>query len=186
MHQFTDTEGREWTIALTIGAVKRVKSLAGVNLLDPLGARPRKVRGVLRKGRPLVTRLQLDPELLVNVIFAMVKPTADSHGVSDEQFGESLGGETAYAAYEAFMGEWRDFFRGLRRETEAKGIEVNAELVRAEDRKNMALVDEAVKTAEAVGERERQKAMATMNSLARGPSPSATDSPESSGSTLPA
>lgn len=185
MHQFKDTEGREWTIALTIGAVKRVKALTGVNLLDPLGAKRRKIGTAILKGRPLVTRLQMDPELMVNVIFALVKPTADSRGVTDEEFGESLGGDAAFQAYEAFMGEWRDFFHGLRRETEAKSIEVNAEVVRAEDRKNLALVDQATAMAEAVGERKRQEARDKMERLARGPSPTATGSPESPGSTPP-
>jgi hypothetical protein len=186
MHQFIDTAGRTWQLALTISGVKRVKSLLHVDLLNPLGAKPRKVRGVARKGRPLVTRLQLDPALLIDCIFALVKPQADHLGVTDEQFGEALGGEAAYAAYEAFMGEWQAFFRGLRREAEAKAIEANMKLVLAEDSKDAAMVDRATEAAVLVAERKRQQATAKLDALARGPSPIATDSPASSESTPPA
>jgi len=186
MRQFIDTSGRTWQLAMTIGSVKRVKNLLGVNLLDPLGAKPRKVRGVARKGRPLVTRLQLDPALLIDVIFALVKPQADHLGVTDEDFGEALGGEAAYGAYEAFMGEWQAFFRGLRRETEAKAIGANLKLVTAEDTKNAAMVDRATEAAVAVAERKRKQAAAKLDALARGPSQIATGSPESSESTPPA
>ena len=185
MHQFSDTAGRTWQLALTIGGVKRVKDLLHVDLLNPLGAKPRKVRGVAKKSRPLVTRLQLDPALLIDCIFALVKPQADSQGVTDEQFGEALGGEAAYDAYEAFMREWQAFFRGLRREAEARAIQANLKLVTAEDGKNVAMVDRATEAAIVMAERQRKRAMAKLDALARGPSPTATDSPESSGSTQP-
>jgi hypothetical protein len=181
MRQFTDTEGRSWTISLSFGAVKRVQDLLKVNLLDPLGVKKRKVRGVVRKRPPLVTRLQLDAALLVNVIFCLVKPQADKIEVSDMDFAEALGGDAAYAAYEAFMEEWQSFFRGLRRETEAKAINANVELVRAEDQRNLTLIDQATEAAERITAKRRQEATEKLSAL--GVSQSATASPESSAST---
>ncbi len=190
MHTFTDTENRTWTLDLTIGAVKRVQALLNVNLLDPLGAGAKRRRGKdgkTKKPRPLVTRLQLDVVLLVDVIFALLKPEAEKRGVTDEQFASALGGDAAYQAFEAFMAEWRDFFQLLRRETEAKAIAANIELVKREDAKNLLLVDRATETAEAVAERKRQEAIAAMDhmKMARGRCETATNSPGSSDSPRP-
>jgi len=183
MQEFKDSKDQAWPLAMTIGAVKRVKRLCGVDLFDPLGTGRKKQSGKARRvkpRRPLVTRLQLDPGLLVDVIFALVKPTADERGISDEQFAELLGPERAYDAFQAFMVEWRDFFLKLRRETEAKAIGANMELVAAEDKRNVTLVEKATEAATAVAETNRQKAIEKIKSL--GKNGTATDSPESSGS----
>jgi hypothetical protein len=121
MKTFSDNAGRTWTIDLTIGAAKRVRDLLRIDLLAPLIVKRRKrPDGSVRKTLPLVTRLQLDVVALIDVIYVLVKPQADAQGVTDEQFGQALGGEAACAAHEAFMGEWRGFFHELRREAEAK------------------------------------------------------------------
>ncbi len=184
MHTFSDTANRTWTLDLTIGAVKRVQALLNVNLLDPLGAdaKPRRAKGgKLKKPRPLVTRLQLDVVLLVDVIFALLKPEADQKGVTDEQFASALGGDAAYQAFEAFMAEWSDFFQRLRRETDAKAIQANMDLVAAEDKRNVAMVDRVTVAATAVAEKKRQEAIQKIEAL--GHSETATDSPGSSAST---
>ena len=187
MHSFADTEGRTWSLELTIGAVKRVQALLDVNLLDPLGAAEEAVEATgdapKKKEVPLITRLQLDVVLLVDVIFALLKPQADGAGISDEQFASALGGDTAYRAFEAFMGEWRDFFQKLRRQTEAQAIAANMELVAAEDQRNLAMIDRVTEAAVAAGERERQKAMKRIEALGR--SPIVTGSGESPASTPP-
>jgi hypothetical protein len=125
--------------------------------------------------------LQLYPALLVNMSIALVKPQADQQQISDIDFGEALGGDAAYAAYEAFMEEWQSFFHGLRRETEAKAINANVELVKAEDQRNLTLIDQATEAAERITAKRRQEAAEKLNAL--GVSQSATGSPESSEST---
>jgi len=180
MQTFTDTENRTWTLNLTIGAVKRVRDELKVNLMDPLGgARPGNSNG-RRRRPPLLTRLQLDPILLVAVIFVLVKPEADRQGVTDEQFAEALGGDAAYDAFVAFMAEWRGFFQRLRRETEAKAIDANLAMVAAEDKRTAALVPRATEAAQKAAERRRQEAIEKIEAL--GDSVTATSSPESSGS----
>ncbi len=185
MHQFTDTVSRVWQVAITVGSVQRVRGALKVNLLNPIAAKPRKVRGEDRKGVPLVTRLQLDPCLLVNVLFVLVQRQAEERGVTDEQFGEALGGEAAWAAYEAFMAEWQSFFRGLRREAEAKAIAANLALVQSEGAKDVAVMDRATEAASRVAEQNRQEVLKKLDALGRGPSETATDSPELSESTPP-
>ena len=53
--------------------------------------------------------------LLVDMIYVLIQPEADERGVSDEQFGSSLGGESIMDAQDAFYEELILFFHGLRR-----------------------------------------------------------------------
>ena len=109
MRTFADNAGRTWTLSLSFGAVKRVRGLLDVNLLE------------LDKGDPpLLTRLGTDPILLVDVIFAVIKPQADGLGVTDEQWAESMGGEAMLAAQKAFYEEVADFTRSQGRPDMAK------------------------------------------------------------------
>ncbi|KAA0219810.1 MAG: hypothetical protein KJ057_09825 [Phycisphaerae bacterium] len=106
MRTFTDSTGRTWTLAITVDAIKRVESLVKVNLARLL--EPRKGSEL-----PLLTELESDIILLCDVLFALVKSQADAQGVSDEQFGQALGGEAIAAAYEAFWEELVGFFQKL-------------------------------------------------------------------------
>ncbi len=111
MRTFVDTAQRSWQIAITLDAVRRVRDLLGVDLLGLTDGEP-----------PLLTRLGTDIVLLCDVVFAIVKPQADAAGVTDQQFGESLGGDAIAEAAEAFWGELTDFFRRLRRQDQAEAI----------------------------------------------------------------
>jgi len=126
MRAFKDSAGREWEISITIGAVKRVRDLLKLNgetvdLLSPFTGTP-----------PLVTRLFLDLCLLVDVIYALCRPRAQELRISDEEFGASIAGEEAKAAYEAFFEELIDFFQKAGRKEAAKMVSGNLELVQAE------------------------------------------------------
>ena len=118
MKTFTDNAGRAWTLSLTIDAAKRVKGLLDVNLLELEAGDP-----------PLLTRLGTDVILLCDVIFALVKPQADAAGVTDEQFGAALGGETILAAQTAFYEELVDFFRKLGRTDLAKAVDAQRRMI---------------------------------------------------------
>lgn len=105
MPNFTDTAGRRWNLALSVGTVKRVRDLAGVDLL-----------AVLDKPQSLID-LAGDPVRFVDVLYVVIKPQADQVGISDESFGESLDGETVEAATDAFLEALVDFFPGARKTT---------------------------------------------------------------------
>ena len=177
MHQFRDKADRTWEIALTIGDVKRVKGALAVNLLDPMA---------IEDGLPLVSRLHLDPILLVDVLFVLLSRQAEAFGLDDAGFADALGPIHAYAAWEAFQGEWVLFSRGLRREAEARAIETNAELVKRQAAMRIEILDKATATVGALVERSRQAAAEKLDSLARGTSPMCIASPASSGSIPPA
>ena len=92
MANFKDNSGREWDVAINVATVKRVKDLLGVNLFALLSDR---LKGL--------GELLADPVRFVDVLYVIVKPQADAAGVTDEQFGGSLGGDTLQAAAEAFL-----------------------------------------------------------------------------------
>lgn len=120
MKTFQDCAGRTWTVAITFDAVKRVRSMIpGVDLLCLMDGTP-----------PLLTRLETDLELLCNTVYALVKPQAEQLSVSDEAFGQSLGGEAITAAHDAFWQELTDFFRQLRRTEVVKAIQKQLEVVK--------------------------------------------------------
>ena len=120
MKTFTDSAGRTWTISITVDAIRRVRDLVGVNLADVTDGDP-----------PLMTRLATDIVLLCDVIYAIVKSQADERGVSDEQFGQALGGDAIQAAHDAFWEALADFFRQLRRADQVRAIEKQQKLIGA-------------------------------------------------------
>ncbi|MEX2388776.1 MAG: hypothetical protein WD534_12935 [Phycisphaeraceae bacterium] len=120
MKTFTDSAGRTWTLAITVDAIKRVQTLAGVNLADITSGDP-----------PLLTRLEVDLVLLCDVIYALVQPQAEQAGLSDEQFGQALGGDAILAAHDAFWGALSDFFQSLRRSDQVRAIQKQTALVQA-------------------------------------------------------
>lgn len=126
MKQFNDSPlpgipAKTWTVSLTIGAVKRVKSLMPhVDLLQPQEGKP-----------PLIERLTDDPILVVDVLYCLLKPEADAASISDVQFGERLGGDSFRLAWEALQDELRDFFQKLGKPEIVKVLEAQKKVVLA-------------------------------------------------------
>jgi hypothetical protein len=98
MRTFKDNQGREWTVEITVAAIKRVRGLAGVDLME-----------VLEGSNGLIERLVRDPVLLCDVIYAACKPQADERQVSDEAFGASMAGDAIEHATAALLEELVDF-----------------------------------------------------------------------------
>ena len=111
MKTFTDNAGRIWNISVTVDAVKRVRSLLDVDLMDAAGGK-------------LIQELSENPILLCDVIYCIVKPQADKESVSDEDFGRAMAGDTIDQATTAFLEELIDFFpcrkRGMLKKVLAK------------------------------------------------------------------
>ena len=111
MPSFRDSEDRTWSIEITIDAVKRVRRVLDVDLLDLTAGDP-----------PLLSRLDTDIALMCDVVFVLVQPAAEQKGVSDEQFGAALGGQAIAEARKAFWTALADFFQGLGRTETATAI----------------------------------------------------------------
>lgn len=107
MRVFKDNGGRTWNVSVNIGTVKRIKTLAGVDLLQDSG---------------LVERLASDYVLLCDILYVVCKPQADQDGVSDEQFAEAIHGDVIEAAADAFVQELVDFFPQAKRTVLSKAM----------------------------------------------------------------
>ena len=133
MKSFRDREGREWTPAVTVGSIKRVRAALEIDLMQPQAGVP-----------PLVARLHVDPVLLIDTIYLLCKPEADARSLTDEEFGRAVGdGETAWQAYEAFAGNLVDFFRQLHRGELAQVMETYRRMAQEEIAKKLATVQRA-------------------------------------------
>lgn len=98
MRTFKDNQDREWTVEITVAAIKRVRGLAGVDLME-----------VLEGSNGLIEKLVRDPVLLCDVIYAACKPQADERQITDEAFGASMAGDAIEHATAALLEELVDF-----------------------------------------------------------------------------
>ena len=90
MPTFRDRHGAEWLIDIEVSAIKRVRRLAGVDLLEVLDGR-------------LIDRLMVDDVLLVDIVYALCRPQAEQRGVSDEDFGRAMSGDAIEQATRALL-----------------------------------------------------------------------------------
>jgi len=110
MHTFNDTQGRTWSVTINVDAIRRVRGLLDINLLDAVEGK-------------LLERLVSDPVLLCDILFALVKPEADAKNVSDEDFGRALGGDVLDHATTALLEELVDFFPSGKRTVFRKALD---------------------------------------------------------------
>ena len=96
MKTFTDNADRSWNVEINVAAVKRVRDLANVDLLE------------IVEGK-LIERLIRDPILLCDIVYAVCKPQADDRDVTDEEFGRSMAGDAIEHATSALLEELVSF-----------------------------------------------------------------------------
>lgn len=97
MRTFKDNEAREWFVRVDVAAVKRVRDLLQVNLLDVLGG-------------DLVERLRRDPVLLCDVLYVLCQPQANERQLADVDFGRAMAGDAIASATDALLEELVSFF----------------------------------------------------------------------------
>ena len=98
---FKDKSGRSWDCTLSIAALKRIKTMLDVDLLDLLAG------GSVAEG---VKRVILSPQSACDVLYVAVKPQADAAGLTDEQFGELLAGHVLADGLADLLTEIEVFF----------------------------------------------------------------------------
>ena len=104
MHGFKDNKDRAWVLQLDAPAAKRMKALAAADIQD-----------AIKGGETnLIVRLDNDPCLLVEALYAALKPAIDALGLTPEDFAAGLGGCIDGAA-DAMREEIIDFFPRSRR-----------------------------------------------------------------------
>ena len=109
MKTFNDNAGRTWTVTVNVDAVKRVKGLLSVDLMEAVEGK-------------LLERLIDEPILLCDVIYALCKTQADAANVSEEDFGRAMAGDAIEQATTAMLEELVDFFPSRRRGLLAKAL----------------------------------------------------------------
>ncbi|QDV85468.1 hypothetical protein [Planctomycetes bacterium TBK1r] len=102
MQKFVDRKSNVWVVDIDSTTLRRVKAIAGVNLLEF-------VEG------DLVERLSHDFLLLGDILYAVCKPQADQQGISDEEFGQGLAGDVISDATAALLEGLVAFFPEPRR-----------------------------------------------------------------------
>lgn len=98
MRTFKDNGGREWTVEVNVAALKRVRGLVGVDLMQ-----------VVEGTGGLIERLIRDPVLLCDVVFAVCRTEAETRGVPDEEFGRAMAGDAIEHATAALLEELVSF-----------------------------------------------------------------------------
>jgi hypothetical protein len=109
MKTFNDNAARSWTVQVNVDAIKRVRDLAQVNLLEVVEGK-------------LLERLISDPILLCDVIYCLCKPEADAKSISDVEFGRAMAGDAIDGATTALLEELVDFFPQAKRRVLAKAL----------------------------------------------------------------
>jgi hypothetical protein len=94
MHAFIDNQGRRWTLEITVGSIKRVKALTGVDLY-----------ALIDDGAKKLGELLTDVVGLVDVLYALCEEQCKAESISDEDFGRSFSGDALESAGEAFVEE---------------------------------------------------------------------------------
>jgi hypothetical protein len=135
MHSFKDTEGRAWTVRVDVAGVKRVRALAGVDLME-----------AATRGAEALGELLADPVKVCDTLYALCLPEAERRGVTDEDFGRALCGDEIEAAAHALAAGLVDFFPARSREPLRKYLAAVRGLqdrLSAEAAKEMAALDPA-------------------------------------------
>jgi len=101
MASFEDTQGRKWHLSIDINTIRRVRTMTGFDLY--------KMVEFGNNNGGTIRQLTEDVILLVDVLYAIVKPDADQAGITDEEFGAALGGDVLGRATEALLDAYINF-----------------------------------------------------------------------------
>ena len=168
MKSFTDSLGRAWTLVVNVATIKRVRALCGVDLNTIVE---------VEDGKPsakLLEKLSSDPVLLVDVLYAVCKPECDQRGVSDEDFGAAMAGDSVEAATDALLDEVIDFFPETKRRAFRKILSASRRFGEAAKRRLAELLGDKGLEDALVSELERLTGLSpsAQESSARTPAPS--------------
>lgn len=103
---------KEWTIEITIGAVRRIRDIAGIDLwaTEP---------GPNGIDVPVIASMMTKDWALSDMIWAVIKPQADGADISRDQFEDSLDGRAFQDACNAFWMDLESFCQGQGRQDRA-------------------------------------------------------------------
>lgn len=101
-----DSEKREWDIRFTVGVIRRIRELTGINLY----------KIVSDQNEEALKEISKDAVLIVDIIYAACQPQCEKEGITREQFYERFTGVEVVDATYAIMEEIAAFFGPLAKE----------------------------------------------------------------------
>ena len=139
MRTFKDNAGRTWSVTLNVLQMKRIRAQLGIDLVNVIA-----LDSGGKVKTDLVDRIASDPCLLVDILWVCVGDEAKAAGVTDEEFGRSLAGDSIDEATAAFLDELVDFFPGARRLYLKKAVD----LAKKYEMENLWLLEAALNSPE--------------------------------------
>ena len=139
MKTFTDNKDRVWEVELNIRQMKRVRDVLGIDLVNVISANK---DGTV--STDTLERVANDPILLVDILWVLCEGQAKPAGVTDDDFGSSLAGDSISDATRAFLDELVDFFPGARRLFLKKAVD----LARKYETENLEVLKKALASPE--------------------------------------
>ena len=119
--------------------MKRVRHLLGIDLVNVISLG--KDGGV---ATDVLDKIAGDPVMLVDVLWVLCEGQAKAAGVTDDDFGSSLAGDSISDATRAFLDELVDFFPGARRLFLKKAVD----LARKYETENLEVLEKALASPE--------------------------------------
>lgn len=98
MSSFKDFSGREWQLRIDTTVIRRVRDKHGIDLAKILSSQTE------------LNRLADDVVLLVDVLYAICEPQANTRQIDAESFAIGLSGDSIESATHALMEAIIDFF----------------------------------------------------------------------------
>lgn len=139
MKTFIDSKGRIWEVELNVRQMKRVRDILGVDLVNVISAGE---DGAV--ATDTLDRVANDPILLCDILWVLCEGQAKPAGVTDDDFGSSLAGDSISEATRAFLDELVDFFPGARRVFLKKAVG----LARMYEERNAEALEKALESPE--------------------------------------
>jgi NAD/NADP transhydrogenase alpha subunit len=124
MHIFKDADGREWTVTVNVGTVKKLRAL-GCDIMAEDGGG--------------INSLASDPVALAEAIWMVCEEQGQKRSITDSMFYSSLGGDSIEAATDAMINAIIDFFPSARKRLLQKAMDksrtLKSEMIRRAEKK---------------------------------------------------
>ena len=115
MSQFSDNNGRKWTLALDAPAIRKVRKACSYTYENAAGQSITRSVNLSDGTGEAYGRMADDPVLLIDVLWLLCEEQAEKANVSDVQFGQALVGDAIERATEAVLDAIKDFFPHAKR-----------------------------------------------------------------------
>jgi len=166
--QFTDNTGREWNVRIDVDTIRRVRSSHAIDLAKVFASRDE------------LAKLMDDIVVFVDVLATVCGEQMTSRGITPEQFGKSLAGDSIDAAIHAFEEAIIEFLpeskrRIIRRIIDGGRASQAQAMLRIENALNSGLIEQGIR--EQMDKLDRDLATAKSSSLGSATGPSYSESP---------